>query len=846
MQTALAPQRPLPEGLSAPVAFLHLYCVAMPLRIVRGYRAYALAFLEVFAFVFLLKTLFAPWKHITDPYPKKGFNLAKIAETFTLNCTARCIGFVIRFATIAIGIVVECACLVAAMAVLAGWFLIGIPYSLFEISTERKRNRDGVARMLAPDLLHSVRGKQPWSAETLLDAACSSNSGRFFLREMGSDPEQFASRCHAELGKTMDAASLLSAAQALARTHGEETISGPMILAVVCEQLQEGQAILRECDLAHDDLESLIRWEQCRRTLLKKSFFWTPEALAHNCRLGRSWVMGYTDQLDRLTTDIAEHGSLDGERKIVIHQDRIDAMLHVASRSTQRNMLVLGKVGVGKETLVENFAAALRAAERSKHLPFTRVLQLQTQDLLSGQSSPDAFLLSALNRAQSSGHFILVIRDIALFLSSGSENLRGVLMKFLEAKNIAIIGIADTQDYHAHIKTNPLLDSLFEKIDVPDTSDEDTMTVLMGHTLVAEEKGIAVTYKALRAALDLSKRYLAGKGGFPGTARDVLDDAVLRASERGDRTVLEEHVRDVISLRGKVNVGKVTSDERERLLHLESTLCAKVIGQDGAMKALSSALKRSRADVSDRKKPIGTFLFLGPTGVGKTQTAKILAEQYFGSADAMVRLDMNEYSHADSVVTLSNDGYLTQRVQDKPFSLVLLDEIEKAHPSVLNLFLQILDEGIMTDSKGMRTDFRNTIIIATSNAGALHLREAGATKATLIDAILRDKLFSPEFLNRFDEIILFSALTQQDAQKVAILMIDDIVRDVQNRRGITVQIDADVLAQLLERGYSAEFGAREMRRTITGIIEDYLADYLLRHEVQRGDTIQIRAADIKW
>jgi ATP-dependent Clp protease ATP-binding subunit ClpA len=267
-------------------------------------------------------------------------------------------------------------------------------------------------------------------------------------------------------------------------------------------------------------------------------------------------------------------------------------------------------------------------------------------------------------------------------------------------------------------------------------------------------------------------------------------------------------------------------------------------------------------DLGERKKPLGTFLFLGTTGVGKTHTAKVLAEQYFGASDAMVRLDMNEYSHPDSIFNIigtqtatgTKEGFLAQRVQDRPFSLILLDEIEKAHPTVLNLFLQILDEGMLTDSQGMRTSFRNTIIIATSNGGALFLRDFVKTnpnyakkdlKNGLVNELLKEKVFTPEFLNRFDEVVVFEPLTSALALGVATVMLDDIIADIRRKRGITVSVDRDAVAALVEKGHSIEFGAREMRRTITDSVEDYLADFMLRNNVQRGSTIVIKKSDLK-
>ena len=273
-------------------------------------------------------------------------------------------------------------------------------------------------------------------------------------------------------------------------------------------------------------------------------------------------------------------------------------------------------------------------------------------------------------------------------------------------------------------------------------------------------------------------------------------------------------------------------------------------------------MKRAGADIADRKKPLGTFLFLGPTGVGKTQTAKTLAEKYFGSQDAMIRLDMNEYSAENSVQTIigsadpvnPSDGFLTKKVQDTPFSLILLDEIEKADKKVLNLFLQILDEGHLIDSQGVKTNFRNTIIIATSNAGAkfitefiqknVHPDKAGFKKA-LIDELIHNGSYSPEFLNRFDDVVLYYPLTKEETIEVATRMIDSIIQSLEREKGITVVVQTDAIAAIAVKGYSPEFGAREMRRAITDTLENYIADQLLGNGVKRGDTLTVSREDLE-
>ncbi len=716
-----------------------------------------------------------------------------------------------------------------------------------------------VADLLSSALIKDLAGKEEVDGQTLIDTALSSGRGIFLTGEMALSSDVIKNAAASDIA-SLDVPLFVTEASAMLTELGEDRVDANAILGHLFLHTDAGKKLLQQADLSEDDMHGLLHWESFRHRFSVNESPWSADSLRRNASLGRSWVMGYTNALDALTSDVdtAEYAS--GEKSIIVHKETVARALQVLARKEHRNILLLGQAGTGRKTLVRNIAAALRSFEREKNLPFTRVLTLHTEKLLSGTGNPDAFLLQAVRRAQEGGSFVLVIPDFPSLLKSANENLRTVLMRCLESSAFSIVGIAANQDYHSLIKNDVSMDTQFEKIDVEDATDDETMQVLMAHYFVAGNRNVQLTYKGMRAIIDLSKRYLATNIGMPGKALSVMDDAIRLAASKGEKYLTEAHVREIVSVRGKVNVQKVNDEEKTRLLNLESILAEHVIGQPDAIRAVSAALKRARLDLSDRKRPIGTFLFLGPTGVGKTETAKTLAREYFGSVDAMIRLDMNEYSHADSVFNITgsssgSEGFLAQRVQDRPFSLILLDEIEKADKAVLNLFLQILDEGFLTDARGVRTDFRNTIIIATSNAGALFIRDyvrsnevidGNAFRKKLIDTILHDQLFTPEFVNRFDEIVLFYPLSQKNAEQVAILMLDDIITDVKRKRGIDITMEADVVGGLVERGYSVEFGARELRRTITDMIEDYIANYMLSHDVKRGDTIVIRKEDLKW
>lgn len=715
------------------------------------------------------------------------------------------------------------------------------------------------AELLSFDILqHLCKAKTATSAD-LLNAALRTKTGAFTADALGLDRETIVKTFSADT----DAPDLLSAITASMEKAKAPRAGAVHVLAALFEHSKALQDLLNDSDLSPEDFADTLEWASLDTAFATRDEVFSPQWIRSSFgSLGRSWATGYTDDLDRLTIDVGENIVYRLNRPVVIHQQEVQSILHVLQRGSQSNVMILGKAGAGKRALVENAVFELQRRELKASRTFTRILQLRTELLLSGMRDSDTFLLHALSRAERSGRFVLVLKDLAQLLKSSDAKTKGVLMRFLQARNINIIGIATTDEYHAIIKDDPQMDQLFEKIFLSDATDDETKHVLMTRYLDLRRHGsVKLTYKALKSVLALTKRFVS-KGAAPGKAVSVFDDAYLLAQSRGEPYLKEDHIREIVSLKANLNVQKLSTDERARLITLEQRLRERIIGQEDAILALVNTLKRARLEINSSKKPLGTFLFLGPTGVGKTQTAKVLAEEYFGSADRIIRVDLNEYSSPDSVTAIAGgmdaaggfrEGFLTKRVQDNPMSLILLDEIEKAHPHVLNLFLQILDEGSLIDGQGVKTDFRNTIIIATSNAGALALRDIlrnnaqitkDALKTQLLDSILRDKLFSPEFVNRFDDVVVYQPLTQDQAGHLAFMMLDEVIREVRAKRGIEIELTEEVLHAIAERGYSMEFGAREMRRVVQETIETYLADYLLNHDVKRGAKISITLQDL--
>jgi ATP-dependent Clp protease ATP-binding subunit ClpC len=360
-------------------------------------------------------------------------------------------------------------------------------------------------------------------------------------------------------------------------------------------------------------------------------------------------------------------------------------------------------------------------------------------------------------------------------------------------------------------------------------------------------------YQTLKKIVELSARYI-HEVPFPEKALRLLEESAVGLQGEKIKIVTPAEIESLVSKRTNVPIGQVGEKEKDRLLNLESILHQRVIGQDEAINAVANALRRVRSGLTTGKRPAGVFLFLGPTGVGKTETAKALAESYFGSEKNMIRLDMSEYEQPDSldrlIGTVQNPaGILTDAILAKPFSLILLDELEKADKNVLNIFLQVFEDGRLTDPRGKVSDFTNSIIIGTSNAGSEFIREnvgrlsAEQLKTTLIDQLQKQAIFTPEFLNRFDGVITFKPLTRENLTLVAGLMIGEINKQLEERK-IRVEVESAALAKLIELGYNQEFGARPLRRVMEEKIENLLAKKMLEGVIKEHGVLHVSLSDI--
>lgn len=633
------------------------------------------------------------------------------------------------------------------------------------------------------------------------------------------------------------------------------------VMAAVWELDKIFQKIMFDYEIEKNDFEAVVFWQgryQLERR--EKTKWWHRHNLLNTKGIGKDWQGGYTVMLDRVALDLTEAVKYKKpSRHLFGHRKTLEIMEQTLIRpGGASNVVMVGSPGVGRHTMLRAFAAKVNSGETYGPLRYQRVLQLDSTAIISGAASLNIIvekIQAYFGEALLAQNVILVIQDIDAFLDSAPEagrvNATEALLPFLQSR-LKIIGVTTPSGYQNTIGKNQQLLRLFSKLEVAETAFTQTLLILEDEVLTVErDSGLFFTFKALEEIVNLATRLIQNLPN-PEKSLEILEEtAVFTATKTADRIVAIAHVQKVVTARTKIPVGKVEGKEKGVLLNLENILHERIVNQHEGITEIANALRRARAGIRSEKRPIGSFLFLGPTGVGKTETAKSLAAIYFGSESRMIRFDMSEFQEIHSVSRLIGDadtrtgGLLTEAVIANPFGLILLDEIEKAHPKILDLFLQVLDEGRLTDALGRAVSFVNTMIIATSNAGAEMIREmikAGKnpaeSKQEVLDEIQRHGLFRPEFLNRFDAVVVFRPLQDEELAEVAILLLQELNSRLAEK-DIQIKITPKLAATVVAGGFSAEFGARPLRRFIQDHVENYIAKGLLSGSIQRGQLIEI-------
>ncbi len=701
----------------------------------------------------------------------------------------------------------------------------------------------------------------------LFVAALTSPTGGIFLTRLAMPFEAVKDRLVALLREgqvgtptrlSREAKEVLLRAYLDARTVGRKHVSAVEIFLAAYAADQGVQDALDAAGFPPAHVQHVAEWLRIQEQLREEhDRFALLARLKPDTAMNRTMTARQTPLLDRFSEDLT-HAARRGYIGPMVGRHREREELFRAFESGKSGIVLVGESGVGKTALVEQLARAMVEETVPKILFDKRLVSIKLPELLASGDPAEApeRLLTMLREVGISGNIVLVLEGIEALTGGhgmGPMDLAETLATELDRGSVQVLATTTPEAWTSFLERRSLGGKL-AKILVRELPSDEAVQVLMARSGSIEyEQNVFFSYAALERAVFFAGKYLRDVR-LPESAIGLMKEAaVLARKAHGDGAfVTGEDVAQVVQEKTQIPVEAVGVDESAKLLALEERLHARVIGQEEAVQAVAAAMRRARAEVRETRRPIANFLFLGPTGVGKTELAKALAAEYFGSEQAMVRLDMSEYQDAASIARMigaagdPRGGLLTEAVRKRPFAIVLLDELEKAHPDILTLFLQVMDDGRLTDGVGRTVDFTNVVLIATSNAGTAFIQDrvrSGAPVEQIKTALLEQELkgtFRPEFLNRFDGVIVFTPLALSSVVQIAHLLLAKMEARLAEK-GIGFRADASAVEELARAGFDPLFGARPLRRVLQDRIENQLADLLLKKAVARKDTIVLDA-----
>lgn len=739
-----------------------------------------------------------------------------------------------------------------------GWILVSLAAPLLMVMAWYKgelhhpmSQGNSIDGSMSGDLL-GLLPKNP-TPQDLARVAMAVDGGRFFALRYGITANVLK---NITSDQPTDTKAIWQNALKIYQDTGGQYISGAVLAAAIVDSFSGKDSLLAHMNLSSENLYEGIAWYEHLRTLQQE--YKKPRRTGG---IARDFSFGYTPQLKRFGVNLSERVGSGFHLEVASHQKAIDQIIDTFSTGGRQNVALVGPEGSGKTTIVNALAERLLDADAKtpSNLKFRQVFMLDSASIIAaapGRGELEGLIMQILGEAYSAKNIIVCLDKAQLFFEegTGSVDLTNVLLPVLESGGLRIILTLDEQRFLQIGQKNPSLVNALNRISVSPADKHETMLIMQDQSIFTEyQRKVVYMFQAFDEAYRLSERYIHDLA-MPGRALKLLESAAGYA-ENGFVTGNSVHQAIEQTMNIKVGAARV-DEERDKLLNLENLIHERMINQTRAVQVVSDALRRARAGVRNENRPIGTFLFLGPTGVGKTELSKALAEVYFGGEDNMIRLDLNEYVRSEDVSRLIADGAddptsLTAQVMKQPFSVVLLDEIEKAHPQVLTTLLQLLDEGILRDIKNREVSFRDAIIIATSNAGADRIREyiqrgykLKDFEKKFIDELISSNQFKPEFLNRFDEIVVFRPLDKKELIQVVDLILTGINKQMELQK-VSVSVDDDAKALLVDRGYDPRLGARPMRRMVQRAVENLVAKQMLAGSVEPGSTIQITKEQVK-
>lgn len=660
---------------------------------------------------------------------------------------------------------------------------------------------------------------------------------------------------HTRLSRTVK--EILVDAYVQAYNLGQRKVTTKNFMIPIMDKDGAIKEILYELEVDREKVFNVLLWFLVNEKLIENYHAYKRMArFKPGGNMDRAYTAMATPILNNFAYDLTAAAKW-GRLEFCVARDEEIAKIYEHLESGKNGVILVGQPGVGKNTLINGIAQAMVKEDVPHILHDMRLLELDASRLISGVTPAQAEgrLVAIIDEVIRAGNIVLFIDNIdnIIGISSGEEqslDLSEVLAGGLNRGNFYCLASSSEEHYTKYVEGHSL-GNAFAKVNVKEPAGNQAIQMIESKIGFIEGKyKVYFSYNSLEEVVNLSTRYIHDKY-LPDKAIKILESVAVHVAKKSgpQSKVTKDDIAEVMSEITNIPVNKISENEKQNLLQLEDKIHERMINQEEAVKMVAASLRRARTELREGKRPIASFLFAGPTGVGKTELAKSVAQVYFGSEKYMVRLDMSEYQLGDSVKKMIGDpdgthGYLTEAVRKSPFSLILLDEFEKAHPDILNLFLQVMDDGRLTDGQGRTIDFTNSIIIATSNAGALYI-QGEIYKGTPVEVIKQtlinehfNKVMRPELINRFDGVIVFEPLSKENTVSIAKLMLNGIGKMLKSK-GMEFKFDEDGARILADAGFDPKFGARPLRRLLQEKIEDQIANKILSGELKRRDTIYI-------
>ncbi len=774
-------------------------------------------------------TLLSPWKRLTAKDDVVGFDVAKFFENLSFDLISRIIGLVIRLILIFSCLLASIIYLLVAIPFFAIWLIVPfMGWSYYE----RDRRR---ASKVLKNLENNIRNNPKIAGRIIFE----SEMGKFIR-----------GRLERNIDKALVSSDLET--EELGDFDGKSMES---IMKWFLSKNKEIGAELQKLEMSENDLVLAAKWWDRRQAAwkLNEDDRWS----LGRPGIGLDLIFGYTPNLDKYSENLnikqnfASH--LIGRDFVVKRMGQII--------SSGKNVLLVGDPGVGKKTVIYAFADMAITGKLEGKLIYKKLLLFDYQAAMSANNDKDVkkqIIVNLMREAEAGGNIILVLQDLFKITNSNFEgnDFGEVINSVLEKDKLNVIATSGTVEYERFLATDQRILKNFEVIEItPPNKDEAMMILLQAIDQIELKVKKRFSVQAVKQILDGSDRYITNIP-FPEKVLELMDQVAVEETAIKN-WITKDDVNKVLSKKTGISIGRLTEREKEKLGKLEEIISKELVGQEAAVKLIAQSLRSRIAAVKSDNKPVGSFLFLGPTGVGKTQTAKVLADVYYGSKNEILRFDMAEYVGGEGLerligsINMNQPGIMTTQIKNKPAGLLLLDEIEKAPPEIYNLFLTMLDEGYINDVMGNKINCQHLFIVATSNAGAEFIRNSVSKgisgeelQKNVVEYVQKKRIFSPEFLNRFDGVVVFGPIKGDNLVKVVKLMLNDFSKNLLNKN-IEVSFGEKVAEKIASEGFDIEFGARPIKRIIDLVLGDMLAKAILEGQILPGDKIKILAKENK-